>query len=146
MPNEPHLLPAFYEKRVFRPERSTGCPINETPTSRSCGFANARARSDPPARQISATGMLQIRLIAISQAETPAHSHREALTDHPPKPGQKGIQAPAVNLRGLNDDLETGIPLIYFWSCVLNRDLRGLSPCHGGNCSGTEGLLRRDAH
>jgi len=57
----------------------------------------------------------------------------------------KGIQAPAVNLRGLNDDLETGRLLIYFWSCVLNRDLRGLSPCPGGNCSGTEGLLRRDA-
>jgi hypothetical protein len=88
-------------------------------------------------------GMLQIRLIAISQAETPAHSHREALTDHPPKPGPKGIQAPAVNLRGLNDDLETGILLIYFWSCVLNRDLRGLSPCHGGDCSGTEGLLEK---
>ena len=64
-------------------------------TSRSCGFANAGVRQDPPARQISATGMSQIRLIAISQAGTPARSPREAPTDRPPKPGPKRHTGPS---------------------------------------------------
>src|ERR1700676_3285609 len=64
-----------------------------------CGKAGCACAADPENRQCEALAgsgsPLQGRLPAISKAEGPAQSPREAVKDHPPIPGQAGSMSAA---------------------------------------------------